>query len=299
MKFLSENLLPKVCFAKNLLAFMVLAAVHQFIWANGIDRLNGEWYSYQWKYGYTLQNGKGYATITNSPHFETGQEIVRLTTVSNNSFVGENVYKDGKYYKVKATLQSDGTLFFEGEKNVKWTMTRISSSELKALKNDTNVPTTLKYEKEKSYHTLRNALLREGWVVLSRRDFKRYANNEEPVSGSSRVGVCHQQSVDRKSYRFCWIEVLDLKKPSRVYQEIMDDANWYDEEYYLAEFVHPTDLRFKNQIRQIWFAVCNGAYGYCPEKPRGYLEIGSDKLLSSANAKKEFLAVALRHFVGD
>ncbi len=48
-----------------------------------------------------------------------GQEIVRLASVGKNTFVGENIYKDGKFYKIKATLQADGKLLFEGEKNVK------------------------------------------------------------------------------------------------------------------------------------------------------------------------------------
>lgn len=282
-----------------LFSFLILLCMSQSVLANGVETLNGEWYSYEWKYGYTLDNGKGYATITNSPNFEIGQEIVRLTSVGRDSFVGENVYKDGKFYKVKVTLQANGALFFEGEKNVKWTMTRISGSELKILKNNNGANTSAASTTGKSYDSVRNSLLREGWVLLSRRDFKQYPNDDSPVSGSGRVGVCHQHGFDKKYYRFCWTEVLDLKKPSKVYQEIMSDANWYDEEYFLAEFVHPTELKFKNQVRQIWFAVCNGVYGYCPEKPRGYLEIGSDKLVSNASAKKEFLSVALRHFVGD
>ena len=46
---------------------------------NDIEKLNGNWYSYKWKYGYTMENGKGKATITNSPNFSKGQEIVKLT----------------------------------------------------------------------------------------------------------------------------------------------------------------------------------------------------------------------------
>jgi hypothetical protein len=282
-----------------LFSCLAFFCMHPSVLANGIESLNGEWYSHEWKYGYTLDSGKGYATITNSPHFEIGQEIVRLTPVGRGSFVGENIYKDGKFYKVKATLQANGTLVFEGEKNVKWTMMRISSNELKTLKNSNSAHISVASQSDKSYGSVRNNLLGEGWVLLNRRDFKRYANDDSPTSGSGRIGVCHQHSFDRKYYRFCWTEVLDLKKPSKVYQEIMSDANWYEEEYYLAEFVHPTELKFKNQVRQIWFAVCNGAYGYCPEKPRGYLEVGSDKLVSAATAKREFLSVALRHFVGD
>lgn len=93
--------------------------------ASDISQIDGDWYSFKWKYGYSLSNGKGVAFATNSPNFVIGQEIVRLTVVGINAFVGENVYKDGKFYKVKVTLQPDGKLFFEGEKNVKWEMEKI------------------------------------------------------------------------------------------------------------------------------------------------------------------------------
>lgn len=99
--------------------------LHSLASANDTSKLDGDWYSFKWKYGYSLNSGKGIAFATNSPNFRIGQEIVRLTAVGRNAFVGENVYKDGKFYKVKVTLQPDGKLFFEGEKNVKWEMERI------------------------------------------------------------------------------------------------------------------------------------------------------------------------------
>lgn len=103
--------------------------------ANDISQIDGHWYSFKWKYGYSLSNGKGIAFATNSPNFKTGQEIVRLTAVGKNTFVGENIYKDGKFYKVKATVQPDGKLFFEGEKNVKWEMERIDPETYSSIVN--------------------------------------------------------------------------------------------------------------------------------------------------------------------
>jgi hypothetical protein len=103
--------------------------------ANDISQLDGDWYSFKWKYGYSLSNGKGVAFATNSPNFKVGQEIVRLTAVDGNSFVGENVYKDGNFYKVKATLNSDGKLLFEGEKNVKWEMEKIDPETYSSIVN--------------------------------------------------------------------------------------------------------------------------------------------------------------------
>jgi uncharacterized protein len=93
--------------------------------ANPIQTLNGNWYSAQWKYGYTLHNGVGTATSTNSPNFQVGQKIIQLTPTAPNKFSGQQIYTDGKFYSVTATLQPDGSLYFEGDKNVKWTMARV------------------------------------------------------------------------------------------------------------------------------------------------------------------------------
>jgi len=90
-----------------------------------IALLDGEWYSAKWKYGYTLTNGKGIATVSNSEKFQEGQEIVRLHSVGENKFAGENIYKDGKFYRVTVTLMPNGKLYFEGEKNAKWDMEKI------------------------------------------------------------------------------------------------------------------------------------------------------------------------------
>ena len=103
--------------------------------ATDIGQLDGDWYSFKWKYGYSLSNGKGVAFASNSANFKVGQEIVRLTEVSKGNFVGENIYKDGKFYKVKATLQPNGKLLFEGEKNVKWEMEKIDPETLSSIVN--------------------------------------------------------------------------------------------------------------------------------------------------------------------
>ena len=114
---------------------LALLLINSVASANDVSQLDGDWYSFKWKYGYSLSNGKGVAFATNSPKFKIGQEIIRLTAVGNNSFVGENVYKDGKFYKVKATLDQDGKLLFEGEKNVKWEMEKIDPETFSSIVN--------------------------------------------------------------------------------------------------------------------------------------------------------------------
>jgi hypothetical protein len=92
--------------------------------------LDGNWYSTQWKYGYVLKDGVGVATSTNSPNFQVGQNILQLTATSATTFAGQQVYTDGKFYKVNVKLQADGRLYFEGEKNAKWVMDRIGAPPL-------------------------------------------------------------------------------------------------------------------------------------------------------------------------
>ena len=95
-----------------------------------IATLDGNWHSPQWKYGYVLKDGMGMATSTNSPNFQVGQNIIQLSATSPTTFTGQQVYTDGKFYKVTVTLLADGRLSFEGEKNVKWIMERIGAPPL-------------------------------------------------------------------------------------------------------------------------------------------------------------------------
>lgn len=90
-----------------------------------LKSINGIWYSAQWKYGYELKNGIGVATSSNSPKFAPGDVILKLTPVMFGQFEGEQMYKDGKFYKVQVSVTADGRLFFEGDKNVKWYMDRV------------------------------------------------------------------------------------------------------------------------------------------------------------------------------
>ncbi len=89
-----------------------------------VAKLNGRWFSAQWKYGYELKDGVGTATATNSAKFKVGDEIIYLKPVLNNTFEGEQVYQDGKFHPVNVTLLPDGRLQFKGEKNISWTMSR-------------------------------------------------------------------------------------------------------------------------------------------------------------------------------
>ena len=89
-----------------------------------VSTLNGHWVSTKWKYGYTLENGLGTATATNSAKFKVGDEIIILYATGKNTFEGEQVYQDGKFHPISANLLPDGRLQFKGEKNITWIMER-------------------------------------------------------------------------------------------------------------------------------------------------------------------------------
>lgn len=123
---------------------VLLALSFLFVTINAnaqLSALDGNWYSKQWKYGYVLKNGIGTATSTNSPNFQVGQNIIQLTATSNTTFTGRQVYTDGKFYKINARLESDGRLYFEGEKNAKWVIERVGAPPVANVPPQAPVPT--------------------------------------------------------------------------------------------------------------------------------------------------------------
>jgi uncharacterized protein len=116
-----------LCLERSLL--QRIATLTQEVTASNLSdlrQIDGVWYSNEWKYGYSLNNGVGVATSTNSTKFNVGDRIVFLTHIGDNLYEGRQIYKDGNFYKVRVTLQSDGRLFFQGEKNVSWLMDRVA-----------------------------------------------------------------------------------------------------------------------------------------------------------------------------
>jgi hypothetical protein len=89
------------------------------------DVFDGHWYSPEWKYSYRLVDGIGTATTSNSPTFRPGDIIIGIRADGPDTFSGEQIYRDGRWYKIKGHLRGDGQIYIQGEKNVRWTMTRI------------------------------------------------------------------------------------------------------------------------------------------------------------------------------
>jgi hypothetical protein len=127
---------------KLLVMFLIAISSVAFGQSSQLSQLDGEWYSTQWKYGYTLTNGVGVATSTNSPNFKVGDRIIFLQQSSDKTFEGTQVYTDGKFYKITVQQQSNDTLLFKGEKNVSWTMTKKTQTTAHATTSTTSTTTT-------------------------------------------------------------------------------------------------------------------------------------------------------------
>jgi hypothetical protein len=112
------------CESAGLGSALMITAMRKGPATGPVATLNGNWFSTKWKYGYTLQNGLGTATATNSAKFKVGDEIIILRATSKNTFEGEQVYQDGKFHPITASLLPDGRLQFKGEKNITWIMDR-------------------------------------------------------------------------------------------------------------------------------------------------------------------------------
>ena len=112
------------CESAGLGSALVLTPMRKGPATGPITALNGNWVSTKWKYGYTLNNGLGTATATNSAKFKVGDEIIILRATGKNTFEGRQVYQDGKFYSVGAVMLPDGRLQFKGDKNISWIMER-------------------------------------------------------------------------------------------------------------------------------------------------------------------------------
>jgi hypothetical protein len=215
-KIVSKKITPKksegnfmlLKLKKFALALLLVTSVAS---ANDISQLDGDWYSFKWKYGYSLSNGKGVAFATNSPNFKVGQEIVRLTAVGKNSFVGENVYKDGKFHKVKATLDQDGKLLFEGEKNVKWEMEKIDPETFSSIVNS---------KPEKQAKKKDNEMAGAGAIDLSQQEIGiclGFIAKQITVEGSENLHSSHAKYL-KKNNRF----INDVQKTIKNHSQCFD-----------------------------------------------------------------------------
>lgn len=112
------------CESAGLGSALIVTPMRKGLTTGPVTTLNGNWVSTKWKYGYTLQDGLGTATATNSAKFKVGDEIIILRATGKNTFEGEQVYQDGKFYPISASLLPNGSLQFKGEKNITWIMER-------------------------------------------------------------------------------------------------------------------------------------------------------------------------------
>jgi hypothetical protein len=86
---------------------------------------DGVWFSNQWRYGFKIQGKTGIATQSNSPKYAPGDVILRIDSVSGQTFRGSQIYTDGVWRQVTGQL-ANGTLRISGPTS-SWVMTRVST----------------------------------------------------------------------------------------------------------------------------------------------------------------------------
>jgi hypothetical protein len=159
------------------------------------------------------------------------------------------------------------------------------------------------YKGEKSYEKVRNKLLSEGWLLLERSEFSVVKSGKDLKSGDGKTVSCGEATLNlyaknwhpgekpRKVLtRFCWKEQLVSKKITKKYKELVSDRYWGYEDMFMADFVHPNNKEFENKVRHISFSACNiGRFYECSGKPKSYLEMSHDRILTIAGAKTEYL----------
>lgn len=92
---------------------------------NSVAVFNGEWSNSQHRYGFRLQEGIGIATQSNNRHYAAGDVILRIESVSGQSFRGSHLYRDGRWRQVTGKLNGTQILQMKGPTGA-WDMTKVT-----------------------------------------------------------------------------------------------------------------------------------------------------------------------------
>ncbi len=64
---------------------------------------DGEWHCPDYKYSFQIRGKEGVATLSNSPNYKVGENILRIDSFDGTNYHGQQIFTDGKWHKV--TLQ--------------------------------------------------------------------------------------------------------------------------------------------------------------------------------------------------
>ena len=73
---------------------------------------NDSYYNAEYRFGFRLDRHAGIATTTlsNSPLYRIGQEMLRYQMIGSHDFIGEQIFKDGKFHRVAGKFLTDGSI---------------------------------------------------------------------------------------------------------------------------------------------------------------------------------------------
>ena len=86
------------------------------------DRIDGAYYSAEYDYSFDVRGSVGICTKSNSPLYSIGQVMFTFKLNDDGSFVGKQIYTDGKWYNVSGKFYSD-RVEMSGN-GFRWTMSR-------------------------------------------------------------------------------------------------------------------------------------------------------------------------------
>ena len=163
------------------------------------------------------------------------------------------------------------------------------------------------YKGEESYAKVRNSLLADGWVLLERSDFAESKSDKEPKSENGKKVLCKKMTITpyttiagekrrELKTKFCWKEQLVSKKITNNLNELLSDSYWDEEDGGEVAFVHPSNKEFENKVRFLTFYICNRSYYQCSGKPKGYLKMSSNKIITRDESESYYLDSVVRGF---
>lgn len=84
---------------------------------------DGEWYSYQNRFGFSIESVLGITTPSNSPKLRAGDQMLHLESKTAFCFQSRQFFSNGRWYAVTATMTPDGRFQLVGWNNG-WTTVR-------------------------------------------------------------------------------------------------------------------------------------------------------------------------------
>ncbi|MCA8881342.1 MAG: hypothetical protein KDA73_15630 [Rhodobacteraceae bacterium] len=91
---------------------------------NLLERIQGNWYSPDFDYGFDIEGDIGIATLSNAPGvYNAGDPMLRISEVREDAISGEQIFTNGHWYRVRISVLDENTIELDGRGFI-WKMIR-------------------------------------------------------------------------------------------------------------------------------------------------------------------------------